>query len=124
MTNTFHVLSVGPIPFCNSVRDTLLESRNARLFVARDSGELWVIPQREVIHLAILHNAPCGFDLEDACRFIRRQWPVARILLVCGNCELPDDALYDDRLTPSVTPDSLLAAIERIAGRYFEKKDD
>jgi hypothetical protein len=77
---------------------------------------LWEIPKEESIQVAILHNTLSPVELEDASRFIRRRWPHARILVLRRGVGLLDDALYDERVAPTVTPEVLLAAIEWLAG--------
>lgn len=112
----FHVLSVGPMDRGSLVHDALLEVPDFRLSIATDYRELWVIPKQESIHVVILHSTFSSFELEDASRFIRQRWPQAKILIVrCGEGFL-DDALYDDRVAPPVSPKVLLSAMERLTG--------
>jgi hypothetical protein len=100
------------------VHDALLDGPNCRLSIAPDYRELWAIPKQESIQVVILHNTLSPFELEDASRFIRRRWAQARILVVRRGEGFLDDALYDDRLAPTVVPEVLLTAIERLAGGW------
>jgi hypothetical protein len=118
MPKTIHVLFVGPVDFGGLVHDALLGGPNSRLSIAPDCRELWVIPKKESIQVVILHDTLSSFELEDASRFIRRRWPHARILVLRRGEGFLDDALYDDRLAPTVVPEVLRAAIERFAGGW------
>lgn len=111
-----HVLSVGPVDHSFLVHDALLEVPNSRLSIATDYRELWVIPKQEAIHLIILHNTLSSFELEEVCRFIRQQWPHAKILVVRRGEGFLDDELYDDRVRPTVTAEVLLTTIGRLIG--------
>jgi hypothetical protein len=120
MEKTIHVLSVGPVDYGSVVHDALLKGPKFRLSIATDYRELWVIPKQELIQVAILHNTLSAFELEDASRFIRQQWPNARILIIRRGVGSLDDALYDDRLAPNAAPELLLFAIERHTGKGHE----
>jgi hypothetical protein len=117
-----HVLSLGPVGRGNLVHDALFELPSFRLSIVRDYRELWMIPKQKSIHVVILHNTISAPELEDAGRFIRRRWPHARILLVCAGPGLINDALYDDRVAPTVAPEVLLKAIERLIGGRDEQR--
>lgn len=111
-----HVLSLGPVGRGNLVHDALFELPSFRLSIVRNYPELWMIPKQESVHIVILHNTFSAPELEDASRFIRRRWPQARILLVRAGPDLLDDALYDDRVAPTVAPEVLLKTIQRLMG--------
>ncbi len=117
-----HILCVGPIDRSYMVHDVLLKTPNSRLSVATDYRELWVIPKREAIHVVILHDTLSSFELDEVCRFIRQQWSRAKILVVREGESFLDDELYDERVMPTVTPEVLLAAIERITSRRCEER--
>lgn len=102
------------------VHDALLEVPNSQLSIATDCREVRVIPKQEVIQLAILHNSLSFFELEESCRFIRRQWPRAKILVVRWGEGFLDDGLYDDRVRPTVTAEVLLTTIEWLIGGRHE----
>jgi hypothetical protein len=114
MGTAIHVLSVGPMDRGSMVHDALLDERNFHLTIATDCHKLWVIPRQESLQVVILHNTLSSFELEDASRFIRRQWPRARILVVSSGESFLEDALYDDRVAPTVTPGVLLTTIEQL----------
>jgi hypothetical protein len=122
---TIHVLSVGPVDCGCMVHDSLLEGPSFRLSIEPDYRKLWAIPKLESIEVAILHSTLSLFELEKACRLIRQRWPRSRILVVRRGEDFLDDPLYDDCVVPTVAPDVLLAAIERLLeGRHEWRAED
>jgi len=113
-----HILSVGPIEFGCMLHDALLDRPNARLSIAPDYREMWETPQQDFVQVAILHNTLSSSTLEDACRFIRRRWPYARILVLRSGESFLEDALYDERLEVESPQEVLLAAIGRHSGGW------
>jgi hypothetical protein len=120
MPKPIHVLFVGPLDFGSMVHDALLCGPNSRLSIAPDYRELWVIPKQESIQVVVLHSTLSSFELDDATRFIRQRWPHTRILVIRSSEGSLDDALYDDRVAPTVEPEVLLTTIERLTGRWRE----
>lgn len=118
MPKAIHVLSVGPVAHGNMVYDLLLELPDFRLSIATDYSGLWAIPSQQSIDVVVLHNTFSSSELEDSCRFIRRRWPHAGILLVHWGESFLEDALYDDRVVPDVAPEVLLSTIQRLKGRW------
>ncbi len=116
MANDSRVLSVGPVDRGIWIHDALSDEPNSRLTIATDYRQLWEIPPKEPIQVAILHDTLSSFELEAACCLIRRRWPHARIVIVRSGVGSLDDALYDDRVVPAVAPELLLTEIERLAG--------
>jgi len=111
-----HVLSVGSVDCGSLVHDALLHGPSFHLTIATDCKQLWTIPRQESLQIVILHSTLTAFELEDVSRFIRQRWPLARILVLRSGEGFLDDALYDDRLAPTVAPDVLIAEIERSLG--------
>jgi hypothetical protein len=111
-----HVLSIGPVDRGSMVHDALLHGPNFHLSIATDYRELWRMSMQESIQVAILHNTLSRFETEAVCRLIRRRWLHARILVVSAVESNLEDALYDDRVAPSVSSDVLFTTIERLAG--------
>jgi len=124
---TIRVLSVGSIDRGSMVHDALLEGAGFQLSIAMGIVGLRSILDHEEFQLAILHNTLAACELEDACRFIRRQWPHTRILVVRAGQDFLEDALYDDQLLPDVAREVLLATIElltatRHGGRFGNER--
>ena len=118
MPKAIHVLYVGPVAHGNMVHDVLLELPNFRFSIAMDYQGLWAIPSQQPIDVVVLHNSFSSSELEDSCRFIRRRWPYAGILLIHRGESLLEDALYDDRVVPNVAAEVLLSTIQRLNGRW------
>ena len=117
---TIHILCVGPVDRSYMVHDVLLGVPNSQLSIVTNYRELWVFPKQEAFRLVILHNTLALFELDEVCRFIRQQWPHARILVVRRGGGFLDDELYDDRVIPTVAPEVLLTTIERLTSGQNE----
>jgi hypothetical protein len=61
--------------------------------------------------LIVIHDSLPPAELADACRFIRRHWPLTRILVIHDGEEFLEDSLYDDRVGTGVTGRDLIARI-------------
>jgi hypothetical protein len=122
MAATIHVLSVGPVDRGSMVHDALLDGSNFRLTIAADYRELWGMPTQESIQVAILHSTLSTFELEAACRLIRRRWPYARILVVSRGESFLENALYDDRVAPTVALEVLLTTIEQLTCGLHQRR--
>jgi DNA-binding response OmpR family regulator len=122
MTKTIHVLSVGPVNRAYMLHDALLALPTPRLSIAADYRALWVISRQETIQVAVLHDALPSFELEAACRLIRRRWPCAGILILRSRVCLLDDALFDDVVASTVAMETLLAAIRRLVGARHRRR--
>ena len=118
-----NLLSIGAIDHCYALYDALMEEGSSRTAVAQncrelwmipDYRELWVIPKHEAVHVAILHTTGSSFELDEACRFIRHQWPSAKIVVVDDGEDFLDDALYDDRLMPGTSTEVLLRVVDEL----------
>jgi hypothetical protein len=114
--NRIHILSVGSLDHGNLVYDALIGRSDFRLSIATDYPELWAMPKQEVIDVAILHDSLSLIGLDDACRFIRRHWPLARILVLRNGQDFLEDALFDSCMEPNTDPIMLLAVIEQLEG--------
>lgn len=112
------VLSVGPVERGCVVQDALHGRPHTHLSITPDYRRLWMISKQERFHVAVLHNTLTGGELEEASQFIRRQWPQARILVIRFGQEFLDDALYDERVTPAASTETLQAALDRLVEEY------
>jgi hypothetical protein len=121
MTENLHILAVGPAPLCSIVGEAVRILPHCRLSIAGDLRQLWLAPRGDVVDVAILDSTLSPLDLEDAGRLIRRQWPVARILILRSDLESLDDALYDEHVPPPATPATLLGAIQRLTGQRHQE---
>lgn len=109
-----HLVSVGTIECGCLIHDSLLNVLNARLSMVTDCRRLWEMPEHGEIHLVILHDTLSSPELDQTSRLIRRRWPQAKILVIRAGEDFLEDALYDERETPSVSPRALLTRIKSI----------
>lgn len=114
MISTLHVLSIGSQDTGTLVRDVLVLRSRCRLYVAASTWDLSVVLGSEEVDVAILHNTFPLRHLRVFRAYIRRRWPCAKILLVQEAEEKLDYGMYDERITPDASPESWLAAIERL----------
>lgn len=109
-----HIVSIGSLDDGCLVHDAIIGRSDFRLSIATDYPELWTIPEKEVVDFAILHNSLSSIGLDDSCRFIRRHWPLARILVLRNGQDFLEDALFDSCIEPNIDPIILLAVIEQL----------
>ncbi len=115
MTDILRVLSVGSVDSGNAVRDALLQRGHCRLSAAANYLELFAISKQESFEIAILHHFRSAPEFHACCEYIRRTWPLTKILVMCAKDQVLDDPLYDDWVPPGASEDTLLAAIQRLA---------
>jgi len=124
-----HLLSVGSLDPSFALHDDLLEGTCSHLSVPWDClelwllpdyRELWVFPRHEAPQVAILNDTLSSSELEEACRFIRLEWPSTRILVIRANEDFFDGALYDDRVASDSSSEVLLRAVDRLLQRWRE----
>lgn len=122
VATNLQVLFLGAEQLKDDIYNVLLKLLCCRVFVTRDCQELWLLPSGEVFHLAILDQTLSDLDLEVASRIIRRKWAHAKILVLREDAELLDDALYDDRLTPTAETETLLETVRHLLGLRCESR--
>ena len=120
---TIHLLVIGPCDETCALYDAFfhevlnLPSSNPPTFqeiLVLDYRQLWVLPEQHAIDVALLRDTLSEFELEEACRFIRHQWPTAKILALRAGEDFLEDALYDERVTPNAPSEVLLRALEQL----------
>ncbi len=122
MKAVLNVLSIGSADSSNTVRDALLQKHHYRLCAVTSIWELCAIPQQqESFDVAILHHTLSQRQVRDACEYMRRRWPRAKILVIYVDAEVPEDTLYDEWAPPGLTSGILLAMIERLTGGLGEQ---
>jgi len=115
MIMALDVLSVGSLNSNNFVRDVLFSRTKCRLVAATCVWDLSVIPASGKVDVAILHNSLSPEELRSCAVYIRHHWPAARILLIHAQVETLDDPMYDERMSPDLSAETLLSMIERLA---------
>ena len=117
MTDMLRVLAVGSKESRDLVREALLLRRRSHLLVASNYWELfslWV-GEAEQVSVAIIDLCTSDRELRRrTAEHIRQRWPDAQILLVGPEAEVPEDPLYDDRISPGLEAAELLAAMQRL----------
>ena len=115
MITILDVLSVGPFYSNSFVRDVLLSRAKCRLIAATSVLDLYAIPASGKVDVAILHSALSSCELRSCAVYIRHHWPAAKILLLHAQVEILDDPMYDERMLPDSSEESVLSMIERLA---------
>jgi hypothetical protein len=113
MKPIMHVLIIG-VENAPDVTNNPASRREYRFIAAKASAELIAVTATESICVALLDAALPLNELARSAQAVRRRWPAARILVVRAEEPQIDDALYDERLEPGLSPELLLASIERI----------
>lgn len=67
------------------------------------------------IRLAVLSDSLGSAGLRSAAETIRRQWPLARILILGAGQRVLDDPLYDEAVDRRIHDDDLLAMLEKLS---------
>jgi hypothetical protein len=116
MKGRSHVLFVGAPGSSNMAHHWFLKQRGFVLAVVQGYRDLYQIDMHDGCEIAVLHQTLSEKELIEASHFVRRRWPLARILIVRPEQWWIEDALYDDRVVPGADPETLLAAVERLAG--------
>jgi hypothetical protein len=114
MSPSLHVLCVGSGLGPDAVRDALARHGGCRLLVAPSFFDLFDISREDTVRIAILHCSLSAAQLREACAYIRRTWPHARIVVLGAGVEGLDDPLYDERVPPETPSGRLLGIIERL----------
>jgi hypothetical protein len=122
MKSTLRILSIGSEEPIHKAYDIFLRQHQCELEAAATYRELCAISAPERCEVAVLYHSLSQNEMRQSAHFIRRRWPEARILVVRSEATCLEDALYDERVTPGVNPELLLAAIDRLAGRGSEIK--
>lgn len=116
-----HILMVGSIESSNIVRCAVLGEPNLTISIVVDYRELWTIPAQEAFNLAVLNVTLSTFELEASSRLIRQRWPHTKILVVRHGDGFLDDALYDDRVTLTDSPEVVRSRIGHLLVGHAER---
>lgn len=122
MITTLDVLSIGSLNSNNFVRDVLLSRTKCRLVAATSARDLSAILASGKVDVAILHNTLSPGELRSCSVYIRHHWPAAGILLIHAQVEILDDPMYDERMPPDLSAETLLSMIERLAASSRRSK--
>ena len=93
----------------------LLANSNYCVTTASSDRETFVLRHTKVVTIAIL-SASLGYRILCAvAEAVRRQWPLARILILGRPASMLEDHLYDDQIDHYPAPKQLLDALERLS---------
>jgi hypothetical protein len=116
-----HLLLVGHSNYCRAF-DSFRSMTDFQFSQVADYRELWAARYLESLQLAILFDSLHSFELEASCRLIRRRWPKTRILIFRYRMDSFDRSLYDARLEPKVTAQSLYSMTLKLVAKQFESE--
>jgi hypothetical protein len=114
MNPSLHVLFIGSGQGSDTIREALAQRHGCRLSVATSFSDLFDISKEGKVRIAILHRSLSPIQLREACVYIRRTWPVAKILVLGTGAEDLDDPLYDELVDLGAPVDKLVDMITDI----------
>ena len=93
------VLLVEPAMIPRSDRERLLSAADYCVTTVRDVREMFDLRFEKVVAFAVLNDLLGPFGLRAAAESVRRQWPLAKILII--GCAVPalEDHLYDEAIS-------------------------
>ena len=108
------VLLVDPDISLLSAESLLLTNSNYRVTPAFSHRELFALRETKALALAILSDSLGRQLLSAIAETVRKQWPLARIL-IWGRAEsVLEDHLYDEQINHSLNPIQILDDLERL----------
>ena len=110
-----HVLSIGVRERLDMAQCAYLLGQDCELVAAGDFREFHTLAMQEGCEIAVLGDALSSKELTEAAQLIRRRWPLAAILVICGEPSSIEDALYDDRVPPGSSRATIIAEVSRVA---------
>ena len=98
-TEKCNVLLVEPAMIPRSDRERLLKAANYCVTTVLDVREMFELRFEKPVAFAVLNDLLGPFGLRAAAESVRRQWPLAKILVI--GCAVPtlEDHLYDETIT-------------------------
>ncbi len=109
------ILLVEPDSTILTTHALLLTNSDYCVATAFSDRETFVLRHTKVVTVAIL-SASLGYRILCAvAEAVRRQWPLARILILGRPASMLEDHLYDDQIDHYPAPKQLLDALERLS---------
>jgi hypothetical protein len=96
-------------------RALLLAESDYCVTTLRDVRELFFMQDRRTFAVALLSQLLGAVALDSAARYVRSQWPVARILILGQAAQLMEDYLYDEAIDQFCKPQDLLKAVATLS---------
>jgi hypothetical protein len=117
------VLLVEPDVETLTRRTLRLTSSNYVVITARNRYEVLGLRRTEGISLAILSDALGSMTLQGVAMSVRKQWPLARILILKSGQSALEDNLYDEMVDHQVAPQNLLDTLVKLSeDRWNQRK--
>jgi len=105
-----HIVCIGHCRPHHFISDEILDIPGFKVSMERDHTKL-----HSTFHgipaLILIYDSFPPRELENACRFIRHQWPHTRILVIHDGEDFLEDSLYEDRVRTDVTGQDLIRRI-------------
>jgi hypothetical protein len=92
----------------------LLNRSNYCVTPAYSQGEIFALRGTKAIALAILSDSLGPRILAAVAQTVRKQWPLARILILGRPASMLEDHLYDEEMSHSSDPKQLIEDVERL----------
>jgi hypothetical protein len=97
-----------------STRTLQLSNSGYQVATAGTSKEVFDL-RFVAIHLAVLSDSLGSLGLRSVAEDVRRQWPLARVLIIGAAQVVLDDPLYDEAVERRISTPDLLAALTKLA---------
>jgi hypothetical protein len=120
-TEKCNVLLVEPPMIPRSDRERLLSAANYCVTAVRDVREIFLLRFETPVAFAVLNDSLGPVGLRAASESVRRQWPLAKIVII--GCAVPtlEDHLYDEAISHRVEETSFLNVLQMLtsnSGHY------
>jgi hypothetical protein len=112
MRGATKVLSLGSAEWNNAVCKSLPRGHKGGFVSVESYWKLCALPEFVSVDVAVVHRTFANEDLRHAAEYIRRRWPLARILLLGWKADSLEAPLYDDRESGGISPRELVRLIE------------
>ena len=108
------ILLIEPDVSVLSAEFLLLTNSNYCVTPAFSHREIYILRETKAVALAILSDSLGRQLLGAIAKTVRRQWPLARILILGRAESVLEDHLYDEQINHSHDPAQLLDDLERL----------
>jgi len=108
------ILLIEPDVSVLAAESLLLTNSNYCVTPAFSHQEIFVLRDTKAVALAILSDSLGRRLLGAIAETVRRQWPLARILILGRAESVLEDHLYDEQINHSLNPKELLDDLERL----------
>jgi hypothetical protein len=105
----------------DSSRNLLLSASGFRVERASTRSEIFEL-RLIAIHLAVLSDSLGALILRGVAEDVRRQWPLARVLIIGRAEAVLDDPLYDEAVDRRASPSDLLLVLARMSIYPFSQR--